>query len=73
MTKEHDNLLEAKRSVKAHIEFFEALLGHLKGHNIILRNRAVWASWCLHRYINDKLMDDIQDAIEKNSPNVVKQ
>ncbi len=68
MTKEHDNLLEAKRSIKAHIHFLGTLLEHLKGPNKILRGRATWAAWCIHRYFNDKLIGDIQDAIEKNTP-----
>ncbi len=68
MSKDYDNILEAKRSVKAHIAFFEALLKHLKGTDKVLRARAVWASWCLHRYINDKMIGDIQDAMEKNAP-----
>jgi len=68
MTKEYDNVLEAKRSVKAHISFFESLLKHLNGTDKVLRGRAVWAAWCLHRYINDKLIGEIQDAIEKNTP-----
>ncbi len=68
MTKEYDNILDAKRSVKAHITFFEALLKHLKGTDKILRARATWAAWCLHRYINDKMISDIQEAIEKNTP-----
>ena len=68
MTKEYDNVLDAKKSVKAHISFFEALLKHLNGTDKVLRARAVWASWCLHRYINDKMIGDIHDAMEKNVP-----
>lgn len=68
MTKEYDNVLEAKKSVKAHISFFEALLKHLNGTDKVLRGRAVWASWCLHRYINDKMIGDIQDAMDNNVP-----
>jgi hypothetical protein len=68
MTKEYDHVLEAKKSVRAHIDFFEALLKHLKGPDKVLRNRAVWAAWCLHRYINDKMRGEIQDAMEKNVP-----
>lgn len=68
MTKEYDNILEAKRSVKAHIDFFEALLKHLKGTDKLLRNRAIWTAWCLHRYINDNLMNDLHNAIVTNKP-----
>jgi hypothetical protein len=68
MTKEYDNILEAKRSMKAHIQFLETLLSHLKGTNTLLRNRAVWAAWCIHRYLNDKLINEIQEAIMSNAP-----
>lgn len=68
MTKEYDNVLEAKRSVKAHIEFLESLLKHLNGTDKLLRGRACWAAWCIHRYFNDRLIGDIQNAIEVNSP-----
>jgi hypothetical protein len=68
MTQEYKNILEAKRSLKHHIEFMETLVKHLNGTDKILRGRACWAAWCLHRYFNDRLIPDIQDAIEKNTP-----
>ncbi len=68
MTQEYNTVLEAKKSLKAHISFFEELLKHLNGTNKMLRGRAVWATWCLHRYINEKLISDIQTAIEHNTP-----
>ena len=68
MTQEYNTVLEAKKSLKAHISFFETLLKHLNGTDKVLRGRAVWATWCLHRYINDKMIGDIQDAIEQNAP-----
>lgn len=68
MTKEYDTVLEAKRSLKAHISFFEELLKHLKGTNTVLRNRAVWATWCLHHYIDKKLISDIEEAIKQHTP-----
>lgn len=60
MTPEESNLYEAKRSLKAHIKFFESLIKHLNGHDKILKGRAMWASWCIHRYLNDGLIDDIE-------------
>jgi hypothetical protein len=68
MTQEYNNVLEAKRSIKAHIEFLESLLKHLNGTDKLLRGRACWAAWCIHRYFNDRLIGDIQNAIEVNSP-----
>lgn len=64
--KEDQNVYEAKQSVKAHIKFFEALLKHLNGSDPVLKGRAMWASWCLHRYINDGLISDIEKAIREN-------
>lgn len=70
MTQEYDNILEAKRSVKAHIQFFETLLKHLNGTDKVLRARATWAAWCLHRYMNDHFINDIEKAMEQNRPKV---
>ena len=62
MSKE-GNIQEAKLSLKSHIKFFESLLGHIKGNNEVLKARAMWASWCFHRYINDQLVFDIEKAM----------
>lgn len=66
MTKENDNVQEAKKSIKAHIKFFESLLQHLRGPETPYKTRAMWTAWCLHRYINERLMNDIQMAMEQN-------
>ncbi len=68
MNQELNTVLEAKKSVKAHINFFENLLEHLKGSDKALRGRAVWAAWCLHRYINDHLIADINEAMKIHTP-----
>lgn len=64
-TNENSNIDEAKKSLKAHIKFLESLLGHIKGNNEILKARAMWTTWCLHRYINDGLMVDIENAMRE--------
>lgn len=64
MSNEEKNLQDAKLSVKSHIKFFEALLTHLKGSDPVLKGRAMWAAWCLHRYINDNLISDIEQAMK---------
>ena len=63
---EDDNIKEAKQSIKSHIKFFESLLSHLNGADPVLKGRAMWASWCLHRYMNDSLVSDIQEAMIKH-------
>lgn len=64
--KDDKNVYEAKTSIKNHIKFMEALLKHLNGSNPIQKGRAMWAAWCLHRYINDRLMDDITESMIAN-------
>lgn len=68
MTKEHDAILEAKRSLKAHISFLETLVKHLNGPDKVLRSRAAYTAWCIHRYFNDRLMGDLQAVIAQNTP-----
>jgi hypothetical protein len=65
LEKEDKNVFEAKQSLKAHIKFFEALVKHINGNDNVLKNRAMWATWCLHRYINDGLMVDIETAMRE--------
>lgn len=65
MSEENKNVYEAKNSLKAHIKFFEALLKHVNGNDEVLKSRAMWATWCLHRYINDGLMVDIEMAMRE--------
>ena len=64
--KENENIIEAKKSIKAHIKFLESLLTHLKGTNESLQARSMFAAWCIHRYFNDKLVRDIEKAIIEN-------
>lgn len=66
MNKENNNIQEAKQSLKAHIKFLESLLGHIKGNNEVLKWRAMWATWCLHRYFNDGLIEDIEKAMKEH-------
>ncbi len=63
------NVTEAKQSIKAHIKFFEALLNHLNGTDEIFKGRAMWAAWCLHRYMNDGLISDIEKAMKERGNN----
>lgn len=65
MSEENKNVYEAKKSLKAHIKFFDALLKHVSGNDEALKARAMWATWCLHCYINDGLMIDIQHAMRE--------
>jgi hypothetical protein len=61
--KDNNNVTEAKQSLKSHIKFLEALLDHVKGEDEIMKGRAMWTTWCLHRYINDGLIKDLEKAM----------
>lgn len=59
-----DNVKDAKDSLKSHIKFFESLLKHLNGTDELMKGRAMWTAWCLHRYINDRLIGEIEKAMQ---------
>lgn len=61
---ENDNIKEAKKSLKYHIKFLESLLSHIRGKDEALQAKAMWASWCIHRYMNDGLITDIEKAMK---------
>lgn len=71
MSNDSKSIVEARRSLKAHIEFMEMILKHLNGTDKLLRGRAIWASYVLHRYFNDRFMTDLQDTIEKSAEPLV--
>ena len=61
--REDKSVQDAKKSLKHHIKFFESLKAHLTGPNEVQKALAMWATWCLHRYINDSLIGDIEKAM----------
>ena len=67
------NSYEAKDSLKRQIIFFETLLKHFNGKDESLKAKSMWATYCLHRYIEDRLIDDVEATIAKhcasNDPN----
>jgi hypothetical protein len=65
MSKEYDTVIEARRTMKAHIQFLEALLKHLKGHDKNLRTKAVITAWCLHRYFTNSLMKEVEAVLRE--------
>lgn len=66
MKKQNENVYEAKQCIKSHIKFFESLINHLNSSSEVLKGRAMWATWCLHRYINDGLISDIEKAMREH-------
>ena len=65
MSEENKNVYEAKKSLKANIKLFEDLLKHVNGTDEVIKARAMWATWCLHRYINDRIIVDIEMAMRE--------
>ena len=65
MSEENKNVYEAKKSLKANIKLFEDLLKHVNGTDEVIKARAIWATWCLHRYINDRIIVDIEMAMRE--------
>jgi len=65
MTTKHDNILEAKKSIKYQIKFLESLLDSLKDPSKVIRNRALFATYCIHRYLNDKFVLDVEEAMKE--------
>ena len=63
---ENPNITEAKNSLKHQIKFFESLLAHIRRGQEPLLSRSMWATWCLHRYIEDNLMGDIEAAMKEH-------
>jgi hypothetical protein len=67
MTKQYDNVLEAKRCVKRQIKFLENILTNLKRPDKAWRGHAIVTAWCIDRYLAEKLPLDIKQMLEKNS------
>ena len=63
---DNPNIQEAKKSLKHHIKFLESLKDHITKKEEPMLSRAMWATWCLHRYINDQLVHDIEKAMKEN-------
>ncbi len=61
---EEKNVYEAKKCIKATIKFFESLLGHLNSNDEAFKNRALFASWCIKRYMDDGLASDMEKQME---------
>ena len=64
--REDKTVYEAKKSLDAHIKFLTSLKNHLHGNNLQLKGRAMWAAWCIHRYFNDGLVNDIEQAMRQH-------
>jgi hypothetical protein len=62
------NEQDAKMALNSHIKFLESLKRHINSKDEVMKGRAMWASWCVHRYFNEGLIKDIQEAICNDKP-----
>jgi hypothetical protein len=63
--REDKSVVDAKKCLKSHIKFFESMIKHINGDDIVLKGRAMWTAYFLHNYINGQLMKDIVEAMTK--------
>lgn len=57
---------EAKQSLKDHIRFIQSLIKHLTGKDETSKAKAVWTAYCLHNYLENGLISDVEKAIESH-------
>lgn len=61
----NDNIKDAKDRVKKHIKFLESLLSHLRTEKEPWISRCMWSTWCLDKYIEERLIYDIEEAMKE--------
>lgn len=66
MASEHTNITEAKKSLKHQIKFLESLLAHIRKGEEPFLSRSMYATWVLHRYIEDQLVFDMEKAMHEH-------
>lgn len=59
-----DNVKAAKKSLKAHIKFLKSLSTHIEKAQEPFFSRSMFAAWCIDRYLNDQLKNDIEEAMK---------
>lgn len=64
MTK-NPNIHEAIKSLDNNIKLLESMKKNIMNDKEPMLSHAMYASWCLHRYIHDKLSQDMEKAVKK--------
>ncbi len=64
MTDEKETIKAAKKCLKSHIKFLESLLQHIKGTDEVYKARALWTAWCINRYMNEHLMNELKQEMK---------
>ena len=63
---ETDNIKAAKKSLKAHIKFLKSLNDHIAQAEETFLSRSMFAAWCIDKYLNEQLKNDIEKAMKEN-------
>ena len=64
---ETDNIKAAKKSLKAHIKFLKSLNDHIAKAEEPFLSRSMFAAWCIDKYLNEQLKNDIEEAMKNGS------
>lgn len=62
MTRVDATVVEAKNVLKHQIKFLESLKRHISGDDLMMKSNAMWTAWCLHQYMQNQLIKDIEKA-----------
>jgi len=61
-----ENIRAAKKSLKAHIKFLKSLNDHIAKAEEPFLSRSMFAAWCIDKYLNEHLKNDIEKCMELN-------
>ena len=64
---EADNIKAAKKSLKAHIKFLKSLNDHIAKAEEPFLSRSMFAAWCIDKYLNEQLKNDIEEAMKNGN------
>ncbi len=60
------NIKDAKKSLKSYIKFLRSLKNHIDKAEEPFLSRSMVAAWCIDKYFNEQLQNDIERAIKEN-------
>lgn len=65
----NDTIKDAKKSIKEHIKFLKSLENHITKAEEPFLSRSMYAAWCLDKYFNEQLKNDIEMAMNTQGKN----
>lgn len=63
---EADVIKDAKKSLRAHIKFLNSLKDHIIKAKEPFLSRSMFAAYCIDKYMNEHLKNDIEKCMELN-------